>query len=274
MLLPRFLTALVGSVILMGSIFMGGLPFLFVVLAIVLIGVREFYTLAEETGYPSYPLIGLMASALLVLSIYINGLSLGQHAENQFTSALIALFLILIVARSLSRGPADTSLSEWSITFMGLFYVSWSLSHLILIRDLRPGGRTITFLLFTMIWMEDIAAYFIGRRWGRHKIAEAISPKKSWQGTIAGLIAAVLVSVFFHYSFLRKELTLLESIGLAILVGIIAFASDLGESILKRGAGLKDSSQLLPGHGGMLDRFDSFILAAPFYYYYWALLKH
>ncbi len=274
MLLPRFLTSLIGSVILLGSIFMGGLPFLFVVLAIVLIGVREFYSLAEETGYPCYPWMGLVASALLVLSVYLNGLSMGQVAENPFTASLIALFLIVIVGRSLARGPAETSLSEWSITFLGIFYVAWSLSHLVLIRDLRPGGRVVTFLLFAMIWVEDTLAYFVGARWGRHKIAQSISPKKSWEGTIAGLIGCVGVAVFFHFTFLRKELGLLEAVGLAILVGLLAFASDLGESVLKRGAGLKDSSQLLPGHGGMLDRFDSFLLASPFYYYFWVFLKY
>src|SRR5262249_14391116 len=146
MLLPRILTGIVGGILVIGAIYFGSLPFLFVVLGIVLIGLREFYHLARETGYPCYPGVGLTASALLVLSVFLNGLSFGQAADNQLTSALIAVFLIVIVFRSLSRGPADTSLSEWSVTFMGIFYVAWSLSHLLLIRDIRPGGRNITFM--------------------------------------------------------------------------------------------------------------------------------
>jgi len=188
MLLPRILTGLVGGAVLLGAIYFGSLPFLFIVLGIILVGVREFYSLAQETGYPCYPAVGLFASALMVLSVYFNGVSFAQVTENQLTAALTALLLVVIIFRSLARGPADTSLSEWSVTFMGVFYVAWSLSHLVLIRDLRPGGRNITYLLFAMIWAEDIFAYFIGSRWGRHKIAESISPKKSWEGTIAGFI--------------------------------------------------------------------------------------
>jgi phosphatidate cytidylyltransferase len=210
----------------------------------------------------------------VVLSVFLNGVSFGSVTDNQTTSAIIGLMLVVIVTRSLIKGPADTSLSEWSVTFMGVFYVSWSLSHLLLIRDLRPGGRDITFMLFAMIWAEDITAYFIGSRWGRHKIAESISPKKSWEGTIAGLVGACVVAVLFQMTLLSQQLRLIEAVGLALLVGILAFASDLGESVLKRGAGVKDSSQLLPGHGGVLDRFDSFLLTAPFYYYYWAFLNH
>jgi phosphatidate cytidylyltransferase len=273
-LFPRIVTGLIGGVIFVGAIYFGGLPFLFIILGIVLLAVREFYSIARETGYPSYAVLGTVFSTLVVLSVFLNGVTFASVTDNQTTSALLALFLIIIVLRSLSHGPADTSLSEWSVTFFGVFYVAWSLSHLLLIRDLRPGGRNILFLLVALIWAEDIAAYCIGVQWGRHRIAESISPKKTWEGTLAGLVAAAGVGAAFQATLLRQELRLPEAIGLALLVGILAFASDLGESILKRGAGVKDSSQLLPGHGGVLDRFDSFLLTAPFYYYYWAFLKH
>lgn len=274
MLLPRVLSGLVGGALLLAAIYFGSLPFLFVVLGIVLLGVQEFYDLARETGYPSYPRLGLLAGGLVVLSVFLNGVSFGQVADNQTTSALLGVILIAIVFHSLMKGPAETSLSEWGITLLGIFYVAWSLSHLLLIRDLRPGGREITFLLFALVWVEDTAAYAVGSRWGRHKIAPSISPKKSWEGTLAGLAGAAIVGSLFQVCLLRQQLHLGEAIGLSLLVGILAFASDLGESVLKRGAGVKDSSQLLPGHGGVLDRFDSFFLAAPFYYYYWAFLKH
>ena len=274
MLLPRVLTGLVGGALLLAAIYFGSLPFLFVVLGIVLLGVQEFYDLARETGYPSYPRLGLLAGGLVVLSVFLNGVSFGQVADNHTTSALLGVILIAIVFHSLMKGPAETSLSEWGITLLGIFYVAWSLSHLLLIRDLRPGGREITFLLFALVWVEDSAAYAVGSRWGRHKIAPSISPKKSWEGTLAGLAGAAIVGSLFQVCLLRQQLHLGEAIGLSLLVGILAFASDLGESVLKRGAGVKDSSPLLPGHGGVLDRFDSFFLAAPFYYYYWAFLKH
>jgi len=102
----------------------------------------------------------------------------------------------------------------------------------------------------------------------------SISPKKSWEGTIAGLCAVIGVAVAFQITVLNQVLKLPEAIMLGLVVGILAFISDLSESLVKRAAGLKDSSPLLPGHGGILDRFDSFLLTAPFFYYYWAFLKH
>ena len=104
MLMPRIFTALIGGALLLGSIYFGSLPFLFIVLGIVLLGTREFYTLAENTGYPCYSGIGLVMSALIVLSVFLNGVSFGQVTDNQTTSALIALIIILIVTRSLGEG--------------------------------------------------------------------------------------------------------------------------------------------------------------------------
>ena len=102
----------------MGAIYFGSLPFLFIVLGTALLGVREFYGLARETGYPCYPALGLMLSGLVVLSVFLNGVSFGSVTDNQTTSALLGLALLLIVGRSLSRGPADTSISEWSVTLL------------------------------------------------------------------------------------------------------------------------------------------------------------
>lgn len=273
MLLPRFLTAIVGLPLLIGATLMGGLPFFFLVLGVVLIGLREFYFLAQESGYPCYLWEGMGAGFLLTVSVFLNGVGFGQSTENQLTSALIAMALIYLVVRGLWRGPTETLLSEWGITFFGVFYVAWSLSHLLLVRDLRPHGQGLTFLLWMMIWVEDIVAYWVGTRWGRHPIAHRISPKKTWEGTLGGLVGVLIVISVFQMTLFRDQLKRSEALGLGLIVGALAFVSDLGESLLKRNAGVKESSHLLPGHGGILDRFDSFILTAPFFYYYWAFFK-
>lgn len=281
MLLPRVLTAVVGLPLLVGAIHFGSLPFFFVVLGIVLLGLREFYHLAQETGYPCYEWMGFLFGGLLVISVFLNGVAFGQNGaefglvtENQGTAAILSLALVAFVLRSLARGPSDTTLSEWSVTFFGLFYVAWSLSHLLLLRDLRPDGQKLTFFLFCLVWVSDIAAYAAGKRWGKSPIARSISPKKTWQGTLGGLLGAMGVGTFFGITVLRQTVRLPEALLISLVTGMLAFASDLGESMIKRGAGVKDSSALLPGHGGILDRFDAFILSTPLFYYYWAFIKH
>ncbi len=268
------MTAIIGLPVLIAAIYFGSLPFFFLVLAIVFLALREFYFLAEECGYPTFRWLGTVSGLLIVVSVFLTGTAFGQVTENQFTAALLSLIVVTIALRSLIRGPTETLLSEWGVTFFGIIYVAWPLAHLLLIRDLRPQGQLATFLLFVLIWVEDIVAYLIGTQWGRHPIAGNVSPKKTWEGTIAGLIAAVAVAAGFQATVLRQQLRLPEALILGLIVGILAFFSDLSESLLKRSAGVKDSSPLLPGHGGILDRFDSFLLTAPFYYYYWAFLKH
>lgn len=273
MLLPRFLTALVGIPLFLGAVYFGGLPFLFILLGIVWLGVREFYAIAEQTGYPCYPWLGQIATVLLLISLYLNGMSLGASIDHQGTPALVMLILLAIVARSLFKAPSDTSFSEWAVTLAGIFFVGWALSHLLTLRDLRPHGQEAVFLLIAIVWASDTSAYLVGRRWGHKRLAEAISPKKSWEGAFAGIVGAMLVALLLQIVFFSNFMSSIEALLLALATSVIAIISDLGESILKRGAGVKDSSTLLPGHGGILDRFDSFLLAAPFFYYYWAIFK-
>lgn len=272
--LPRVMTGVVGVPLLLAAIYFGSLPFFFVILAIVLLGLREFFALAQETGYSCDPLVGTVLGGLLTVSVFLNGLGFASLTENQLTASVLSVAIVLVITKSLWKGPADTTLSDWSVTLFGILYVAWTLSHLLLLRDFRPRGEWVTLFLFVTIWGSDIMAYVVGKRWGRRLIAESISPKKTWEGTIAGALCGVVVGSVFHFTPLKPVLSVQEGMMVGLVVSILGFFSDLGESMLKRGAGAKDSSQLLPGHGGILDRFDSFLLAAPVYYYYWAFLKH
>src|ERR1700747_1731318 len=145
MLFPRLLTAVIVLPFILAAIYFGSLPFFFLILGIILLGLREFYHLAEETGYPTASTFGLFAGAALVFSIFLNGTAFGSVTENQMTAAVFALILVGLVIRNLFRGPSETLLSEWGVTFFGLIFVAWSLSHLLLIRDLRPQGQGITY---------------------------------------------------------------------------------------------------------------------------------
>jgi len=276
MLAARLMTGVLGGLFLLAVLYWGGLPFFLVFLGISLIGLREFYTLAEQSGYPTLRFFGIVGGGLLMLSVFVNGNSFGSLTDNQATPALVAVLLVAMVVWSVLRGQRDTILSEWGVTFLGVVLIAGAMAHLVLLRDLKPYGYIATLLLFLIIWASDTAAYFAGRRWGKRLLAEKISPKKTWEGLLGGVVGASLIAVLFQLFFPRAKyfLTPLEAVILASLTAVLGTVSDLAESLIKRGAGAKDSSQLLPGHGGVLDRFDAFLLTTPIYYYYWAFFKH
>ncbi|MDH4222274.1 MAG: phosphatidate cytidylyltransferase, partial [candidate division Zixibacteria bacterium] len=157
---------------------------------------------------------------------------------------------------------------------LGWLYVAVFFSFLILIRELpksigieyRIGGFWVIFL-FICLWLTDTLAYFIGAPWGKHKILPGISPKKSWEGAMGGIIGAIL-SAFLAKGLFLKDISLFSLIPLSILIGVFGQVGDFVESSFKRTANLKDSSHIIPGHGGILDRFDSLLFSAPLVYYY------
>ncbi|UPT72501.1 MAG: phosphatidate cytidylyltransferase [Elusimicrobiota bacterium] len=173
-------------------------------------------------------------------------------------SALVVLF---------EMGAKTHSLDRVALTIFGALFAGWLPAHLALIRDLRPHGEAFAFLTFAAVWTMDTAAYFAGRGLGRNALAPVLSPKKTWEGAAAGFAAAVVVALIFQKTSLREALTPLQAGLIGALIGVAGQASDLAESMVKRDAGIKDSGALLPGHGGVFDRFDSYILCAPAVYY-------
>jgi phosphatidate cytidylyltransferase len=159
------------------------------------------------------------------------------------------------------------SMDRAALTLFGALFAGWMPAHLALIRDLRPHGEAFILLLLLCTWATDSAAYFAGRAFGRNALASEVSPKKTWEGAVAGFIASVLVALLVHRFLLREALSPLWAAGLGLAIGVVGQLSDLAESMIKRDAGVKDSGALLPGHGGVFDRFDSYILAAPALYY-------
>jgi phosphatidate cytidylyltransferase len=161
----------------------------------------------------------------------------------------------------------EHSLDRVALTLFGALFAGWMPAHLALIRDLRPYGESYAFLLFVAVWVCDSAAYFAGRSFGRRPLAPVLSPKKTWEGAAAGLVAAVLVCLAVQRWAMPDALSPLRAVLVGAIVGTLGQVSDIAESMVKRDAGVKDSGALLPGHGGIFDRFDSFILAAPAAFY-------
>lgn len=174
-----------------------------------------------------------------------------------------AALAVAVILRELFA--SERSLDRAALTMFGVVMFGWLPAHLALIRDDRPHGEVLTFLFFVTIWVMDSAAYFAGNAFGKHQLSD-VSPKKTWEGFFAGLIGAT-ACIFVFRAYSPEALPFSRALTLAVVIGILGQISDLAESMIKRAAGVKDSSNLLPGHGGVMDRFDSFILSAPAFYY-------
>jgi len=223
----------------------------------------EFFRLAEGSGarvvrVPGYA----FASAIAVLS-------LTGPISVWLLTAVVLFLLVLLGSAMLYHRELAGFLVSVSSTLLGVFYVAVPLSLLVWVC-VRPGGLGRLVILFglVVVWTGDTAAFFVGRTWGQHKLAPRISPGKTWEGSAASLVSAILASLLFS-RFFGREIGYSEAGLLAAVINVAAQVGDLAESALKRSAGVKDSSQLVPGHGGVLDRIDALLFAAPVLWYYW-----
>jgi phosphatidate cytidylyltransferase len=176
----------------------------------------------------------------------------------------------------MQKKPAELTFRVVSVNIFIAVLVPFFLSFIWLIRNFDGGGWWILFLLIT-IWVSDISAYYIGKNFGKHKITPNISPKKSLEGFIAGFIGGVLAAYIFYFLLMPEKYAVISGWQLALVsvdVVVAGIVGDLFESLLKRSAGVKDSGNIIPGHGGMLDRIDSILFAAPVLYIYLKIFFH
>lgn len=231
--------------------------------------------MAEGGGYPNQLFISLGGGALVLLALYIDGAPLGPVQKAPGPLFVFLLWSFFVFIREFFRTDKGLSYIRIITTLSGVVFFALFLGHLLLIRELRMTagegvqlvGRPVTFFLIVTIWMIDTGAWLVGRLIGRNPLAPRVSPNKTWEGAVGGTLIACASAWFFREAFLRDVMGPVESVCYAVVIAVSAQVSDLIESLMKRSFGAKDSSQLLPGHGGVLDRFDSFIFAAPFYYY-------
>jgi phosphatidate cytidylyltransferase len=231
--------------------------FLMVFLATFL-GLREFYQLALPNSKRIERWVGIGLGLILCILISYGDVNI---AFPFFVLLLLFLsILFMVTSQNLS-----SAIPHIGITLLGIFYIGYLLSHVFLIRKMVDGTNWVLFLIAT-VWAGDISAFLSGSFWGRHKLYPKISPKKTYEGLGGALIGSIIVALIFAHLFiphLGKGLCIL----LAISLGILGQGGDFIESMLKRSAQVKDSGSLIPGHGGMLDRLDSFLFSAPFLHY-------
>jgi len=261
MLKKRVITALWGIPLLIAAIwFDEPLPWFTILVAIWgMLAVFEFCKMVDSSKAPPLTYFGLIWTLLFILSPHFN--------YDFLMPLLLTSAVILSLIWLLLRPQREGAYIGWAWTIAGILYVGWLLSYLVALR-LDSGRNWVFFALFTTFG-SDTTAFFVGRALGRHHLAPHISPGKTWEGTIAGVFGAIIVSLLFIIpSPLSLPLSYGQAIFLGLLVSILGQLGDLVESLLKRNMGVKDSGKLIPGHGGVLDRMDSIVFAGIVVYYY------
>ena len=259
----RILTAVI-LIPLIVALVLFGTPRLLVAvqLAIALMALWEFFRLAEAAGFQGLRIPGyLFAAALSFLPLVTESPEGGIVAV-----AMFFLMLMMIVAMRPAREISKV-VGSVAVSFLGPVYVAVPLMMLVWVWLNYDGPYRVLFALM-VIWIGDSAAFLIGRLVGRHKLAPRISPNKTWEGAAASLIASLLLALAAGLWFAGTNFWW-EPLPLAAALNVAGQFGDLAESALKRNAGAKDSSQLIPGHGGVLDRIDALLFAAPVLWYYW-----
>lgn len=259
----RTLVALIAIPFLLAVSYYGGIPFLLFSLLIGLVANYEFVKMGAVKETFSNGIISSVMIILLVLNTYYLVFDL-------YTLLIVFSAVSLLVELYRNKASAIYNLGS---TFLGVFYIGLFSSSLVAIREFYQnpleydqGGLIIIAILFT-IWICDSAAYFLGLAYGKHRLFLRVSPKKSWEGAIAGFVFSIIAMIAAKVIII-DFLSWVDVIAIGFIVGIIGQYGDLVESLIKRDAGVKDSSAIIPGHGGIFDRFDSLLFAAPFVFLY------
>ncbi|NLG86661.1 MAG: phosphatidate cytidylyltransferase [Firmicutes bacterium] len=253
----RIITAVVGVPAIVLLAHQGGWLFFVLVLGLAEAGLFEYYRLTKVP----YLLCtwGYIIAAIFLISIHTQGL---QCSWLLFNVGIIGLLLVVLF------NFPDYTFQQAGTALLGVCYIPFLFAYLLLLRALPQGGQ-VTILAFVLTWVVDSAAFLIGSCLGHRPLAPKLSPRKTWEGAWAGLSGSLIVMFWMAP---RIDLSWLEAIIIGVAVAVAAMMGDLLESALKRLAKVKDAGRILPGHGGILDRFDALLVVAPTLYFFLELL--
>ncbi len=268
--MKRIVSAAVAIPILLFTIW-SSVPYYFAALAAVavIIGLHEFYNLAEKVDCQPHPLPGYLAG-LGIIAVFVFG------TIEEIIPVLAALVICSFALSLANPDDLKTALVSVSATVLSVAYIALLAGFLVGVRMLTDTPQTpklaskLLTMFFAMVIFTDTGAFYAGRNFGRHKLAPRISPGKTIEGFIGGLLAAIGAGALCKYTFF-PEINLLHALILGALIGLIGPVGDLAESMLKRGSDVKDSGAIMPGHGGILDRVDSVLFCAPLLYFYYRI---
>lgn len=281
MLVQRVATAAVGIPIIVALILIGGAPYTIAIAIILALCVLEFFHAMEDSvGLPQEASLADRLSAVFlsrspiayVAALACVGLVVAADTGFDEWTGALAGAIALTFAFLILRGDPDTGLQAWLVAIAAVAWIGFLGSYLVLLRD-APEGKEWVLLAVFSTFIADTLAYFVGRAVGQTKIMPQISPGKTVEGTAAGVLAGIVAVIALNYA-LGLDVGLDEIAPLAVLLPIAAFFGDLAESMVKRGVGIKDTSDFVPGHGGFLDRIDAVLFTTPLVYYWliWVVL--
>ncbi|MBO5685128.1 MAG: phosphatidate cytidylyltransferase [Alistipes sp.] len=259
------------TVVVLGGVLWSQWSLFALLLLMVVAGVTEFYRLAERQAVQPQRALGLLMSILLVV---LNFAFVSEDievlgAQNRLFVCGLAMLLLLVpmlfICELYRKGV--NPLANIAATLLGVFYVALPLSLMLYMPLIGSAAWNpwVLIVYIVIVWSNDVFAYLFGMTFGRHRLFERLSPKKSWEGFVGGLVGAVVAGVVAAH---LMEQSMVVWAALALLISVTAVLGDLAESMFKRAADVKDSGALIPGHGGVLDRFDALLLSAPFVFVY------
>ena len=266
----RTLSGAVLLAIVLGAAYGGAYAYGALMLLIIVVGMWEFFNIAAATGARPHRTMGITAGVVFFLTCFIqwvNPMSGGLGADLLIAGVLYFSVLLPLSFVVELFHDSETPVRNVATTLMAVFYVAYPISLMLFIPGLITGEWTAEAFLFYLfiVWGNDVFAYLTGVSIGKHKMAPRISPKKSWEGFIGGIVGALLMGAIGSFV-VGGGLGLW--LGLAVVVAITSVFGDLVESMFKREANIKDSGNIIPGHGGILDRFDALLISTPFAFVY------
>lgn len=265
MLIKRLLVTIVLLPIGLAMIVWGGAPYALTIAGIIALAAWEYVRLFNAGRYQPAGGLVILGAILLVLDRQLAGF---EHAPWLISGLILLSITYHLIAFERGR---DQAAADFGITLAGIFYLGWIGAYFISLRNL-PEGKWWVLLVLPAVWLADTGAYFVGRKYGSHKLSPRLSPKKSWEGFLAGILTGTLGGYLLGavWAFGAGPGTAISPIWggvLGLVLALLTTLGDLGESMIKRQVGVKDSGNILPGHGGVFDRIDSWLWGVVIGYY-------
>ncbi len=273
-LVKRVLVGVIGIPVAIGVVYLGGWVFAGAIMLLTVLALREFYALAGSKHATPNVTLGIIWSLILQVDVARSMISTPGGMGAVGTTLAVAVLMVIGVLATLTVElfrAKENALLNTAITVFGVAYISLAMSCLLVLRFVtEPAfvgtwsdlGTSLVATVFVTVWAADSVAYFVGMAIGKHKLFPRVSPKKSWEGAIGGLVGATAAFTGMA-AWLMPNLDPMLAAVCGAAVGIVGPLGDLSESLLKRDAVVKDSGGIIPGHGGVFDRFDSMLFAAP-----------